>query len=243
MPMPAGVRAIDLMSGIPSGDVKRALCEMDRRGIERAMIDVDFGNDAARRALKDHPDRFVGSCEVDPRGAMSEVRRLVALYEHMGIVAASASPATCQVPVDDKSFYPIYAKCVELELPICVRVGVPAARVPMRAQHVERIDEVCAYFPELKLVMRDGAEPWTALAVVLMLKWPNLYYSTSTLAPGDYPADIVHYANTRGVQKVLYAGGAPAEQICRELPEVPLRDEVWPAFLRENAIRVFKLAE
>ena len=29
--------------------------------------------------------------------------------------------------------------------------------------------------------------------------------------------------------------------VVRELPEVPLKDEVWPKFLRENALRVLKL--
>ena len=54
--------------------------------------------------------------------------------------------------------------------------GVPGPRVPMADQKVELIDEVCWFFPELKFVMRHGAEPWEALAVKLMLKWPGLHY-------------------------------------------------------------------
>ena len=37
----------------------------------------------------------------------------------------------------------------------------PGPRVPMACQDVAHIDEVCWFFPELKLVMRHGAEPWT----------------------------------------------------------------------------------
>jgi predicted TIM-barrel fold metal-dependent hydrolase len=112
-------------------------------------------------------------------------------------------------------------------------------------QHVELFDEVCYDFPELRLVMRHGAEPWTALAVKLMLKWPGLHYMPSAFAPKHYPTDIVKYANTRGADKIMYAGYYPAglslERIFREMPDVPLKDEVWPKFLRENAMRVFKL--
>ncbi|MDZ7781573.1 MAG: hypothetical protein U5K56_01025 [Halioglobus sp.] len=58
------------------------------------------------------------------------------------------------------------------------------------------------------------------------------------------PADI-GVIDTRGADRVLYAGyfpmGLSLERIFRELPEVPLRDEVWPKFPRENAVRVFKL--
>jgi hypothetical protein len=93
--------------------------------------------------------------------------------------------------------------------------------------------------------MRHGAEPWEELAVKLMLKWPNLYYSTSAFAPRYYPKAIVDYANTRGANKVLYAGyfpmGLSLERIMRELPDVPFRDHVWPRFLRENALEVLGL--
>jgi len=94
-------------------------------------------------------------------------------------------------------------------------------------------------------VMRHGAEPWADLAVKLMLKWPNLYYSTSAFAPKHYPKAIIDYANTRGADKILYAGyfpmGLSLERIFRDMPHVPFRDEVWPKFLRENALRVLKL--
>ena len=113
----------------------------------------------------------------------------------------------------------------------------------MEAQKVEHVDEVCWFFPELKFVMRHGAEPWEELAVKLMLKYPNLYYSTSAFAPKHYPKAIIDYANTRGAHKIMYAGyfpmGLSLERIFRELPEVPLRDEVWPLFLSGNARRVF----
>ncbi len=115
----------------------------------------------------------------------------------------------------------------------------------MACQKVELIDEVCWVFPEPKFVMRHGAEPWTDLAVKLMLKWPNLYYLTSAFAPKHYPAEIIQFANSRGADKILYAGyfpmGLSLERIFRDMPHVPFNDEVWPKFLRENALRVFKL--
>ena len=152
-----------------------------------------------------------------------------------------------QVPIGDKKMYPLYAKCVELDIPICVCAGVPGPRVPMAPQRVELIDEVCWYFPELKFVTRHGCEPRADLAVKLMLKWPNLYYSTSAFAPKHYPKDIINYANTRGADKIMYAGyfpmGLSLERIFTDMPGVPFRDHVWPKFLRENAIRVFKLDE
>ena len=227
--------------------VKVVLGEMDHFGIERAMLGVSFERGTSVRALQEHPDRFFGSYEVNPNLGMQGVRDLRRAVEELGVKAATAFPAGMnpQVPINDKRFYPIYAACVDLGIPICITTGVPGPRVPMLCQKTELLDEVCWFFPELKVVMRHGAEPWDALAVKLMLKWPNLYYSTSAFAPKYYPKPVIDYANTRGADKVMYAGyfpmGLSLERIFSELPHVPFKDDVWPKFLRENAVRVFGL--
>jgi predicted TIM-barrel fold metal-dependent hydrolase len=115
----------------------------------------------------------------------------------------------------------------------------------MAPQRVELIDEVMYDFPELTFVTRHGCEPWQDLAVKLMLKWPNLYYSTSAFAPKHYPKAIIDYANTRGADKIIYAGyfpmGLSLERIMTDMQGVGFKDEVWPKFLRENAAKVLKL--
>jgi predicted TIM-barrel fold metal-dependent hydrolase len=211
------------------------------------MLGSSFRSDESQLTIKAHPDRFFGSFEVDPNRGMEGVRELEAAVKERGVKAATAFPAgmSPQVPINDKKFYPIYAKCVELDIPICVCAGIPGPRVPFACQDVALIDEVCWFFPELKFVTRHGCEPWADLAVKLMLKWPNLHYSTSAFAPKFYPSDVIKYANTRGADKVIYAGyfpmGLTLDRIFCELPGVPFRDHVWPKFLRENAERVFKL--
>jgi uncharacterized protein len=235
----------------PGDDSVRFLLEqMDKFGIEKGMLGVSFDENKSGdslRALKEHPDRFFGSLEVDPNRGMDAVRDLKRAVEELGVKAATAFPAGLypQVPINDAKFYPIYAKCIELDIPICVCAGVPGPRVPFAPQYVGLIDEVCWYFPELKFVTRHGCEPWADLAVKLLLKWPNLYYSTSAFAPRYYPEAVVKFANTRGADKVMYAGyypmGLSLERIFTEMPNVPFRDHVWPKFLRDNAIRVLKL--
>jgi predicted TIM-barrel fold metal-dependent hydrolase len=221
------------------------LDNLDRFGIDQAMIGVGPGRDDADRAMKEHPERFIPSAAVDATQGMNAVRFLVEMHDQYGIKAATTFPAGSQVPINDKRYYPIYSKCVELDIPIFCCAGVPGPRVPMAPQKVELIDEVVYDFPELKFVMRHGAEPWTELAVKLMLKWPNLYYSTSAFAPKHYPKAIIDYANTRGADKIIYAGYFPAgltyDRIFGDMPSVPFHDDVWPKFLRDNARRVLAL--
>jgi len=220
---------------------------LDAVGITHAIINVD--DEAAARAFRNHPDRFSAQINVDPNEGMEAVRRIVRFHEEFGLKAVGAFPAglTPQVPLNDAKWYPVYAKCVELDIAFCSTVGVPGPRLPFACQDVALVDEVCWFFPELTFVMRHGAEPWADLAVKLMLKWPNLYYSTSAFAPKYYPADVVHFANTRGADKVMYAGyypmGLELDRIWAEMPGVPFREHVWPKFLHENATRVFKLDE
>ena len=218
--------------------------QMDKFNIERALIGVSLTDEVSKAALRQHPDPFIASCNTEPNDGMEDIRNIVRLHEEFDLKAVGAFPAGCvpQVPINDKRFYPVYAKCVELDIPIFCCVGVPGPRIPMMCQHVELIDEVMWFFPDLKFVMRHGAEPWDDLAVKLMLKWPNLYYSTSAFAPKYYPESIINYANTRGADKILYAGyfpmGLSLERIFEDMPSVPFRDHVWPKFLRENALRV-----
>jgi predicted TIM-barrel fold metal-dependent hydrolase len=224
------------------------LAEMDRWGVEAGMLPVRFEpDDLGANAVRKHPDRLFGNYHVDPNRGMQEVRDLKRAVRELGAVAASCFPSGThpQVPIDGPLMYPIYAACIELDIPIFVNAGVPGPRFPMAPQHVERLDVVCYDFPELVLVTRHGGEPWCDLLVKLMLKWPGLHYSTSAFAPKHYPREIIDYANTRGADKVMYAGYFPSglslERIFTELPNVPFREHVWPKFLRENARRVLKL--
>ena len=138
-----------------------------------------------------------------------------------------------QRPVDDAAWYPLYATCVDLGIPIFLLHGHPRARGcrSHRSTSSGSTGSVTSS-PSSMVVTRHGCEPWEALVVKLMLKWPNLYYSTSAFAPKYYPKAIVDYANTRGADKVIYAGyfpfGLSYETIFSQLPNVGLRDHVWP---------------
>ena len=223
------------------------LHEMDRWGIEKGLIGVGGEGGTSELALKRHPDRFIPQVGADPNEGMDAVRKIVRAYETYGVKSIGMFPAGTfpQVAINDKKMYPIYAKAVELGIPVFCCAGVPGPRLKFEPQRVELIDEVMYDFPELVFVTRHGCEPWQDLAVKLMLKWPGLHYSTSAFAPKHYPKAIIDYANTRGADKIIYAGyfpmGLSIERIMTEMPNVGFKDEVWPKFLRANAMRVLGL--
>ena len=227
--------------------VEVAINTMDHFGIDRSMIGIE--GDPGLRALVEHPERFIPSCSADANNGVDEVRKIRRLHDEHGLRAVGTFPAGCtpQVPIDHARWYPIYSVCAELGIPIFICAGIPGPRVPSMCQHVELLDIVCYDFPELKIVTRHGCQPWTELMVKLMLKWPNLYYSTSAFAPKHYDPRIIDYANTRGADRVIYAGywpmGLTYERIMGDMPHVPFKDDVWPKFLRDNALKVLGLAD
>lgn len=218
--------------------------EMDRFNVETGLFGLS--PDALEGQRRD-PKRVALTLEVDPNDVMGAIRKVQAARAEHDLKAVTFFPAGClpQVPVDDPKAYALYAACVELDLAVVVNAGIAGPRFPSDCQHVMRFDRVCYDFPELRIVMRHGAEPWEELAVKLMLKWPGLHYMTSAFAPKYYPQAVIDYANTRGAEKVMYAGyypmGLSLVRIFDELPRVPLRDHVWEPFLRDNARRVFQL--
>ena len=249
MEFPAEYMFKDVPKDLPTDDpISVTLHEMDKHGIEIGLIGVSDAT--SRLALKRHPDRFAPSGNIpDPNDVTGSVRALRQEYEEFGIKATGVFPAGTfpQVAIDDPKMYPIYQTCVDLDIPIFCTAGVPGPRLKYAPQEVSRIDVVMYDFPELVFVTRHGCEPWEKLAWKLMLKWPNLYYSTSAFAPKHYPQEIINYANTRGADKIIYAGyfpmGLSLERIFTDMPHVPFKDEVWPKFLHENARRVLKLGQ
>jgi uncharacterized protein len=232
---------------LPTNDpIAVTLHEMDRFGIELGIIGVS--DETSRLALRKHPDRFAPMGNItDPNDVAGTVRTIRREYEEFGIKAVGVFPAGTlpQVAIDDPKMYPVYQTCVDLDIPIFCTAGIPGPRLKYAVQEVSRIDTVMYDFPELVFVTRHGCEPWQALAVKLMLKWPGLHYSTSAFAPKHYPKEIIDYANTRGADKIIYAGyfpmGLSLERIFSDMPKVPFKDEVWPKFLSGNARRILKL--
>jgi predicted TIM-barrel fold metal-dependent hydrolase len=217
---------------------------MDRVGVERSILSLR-AETPSRQVIafaEARPDRFALAAYVDPRRGMPALRELGAVVKDHPVVVARAVPFMINLPPDDRAYYPLYAKCIELELPISVNTGIPGPPAPGRCQDPIYLDEVCLFFPELRLVMAHGADPWWAVAIRLMLKYPNLYLMTSAYAPRYLPPEVIHFMNTRGQDKIIFASDHPVlsmERCVKEAEALDLREGVLDKYLYANAARVF----
>ncbi len=115
--------------------VEDYLGRMDRAGIERSLLVAVRAGDINMRGgfelpyervyevCQEHPDRFSGLAGVDPFRGMQGLRDLEHAVTQLGFVAAHLYPHWCGLAPDHAKYYPYYAKCCELDIPIMMQVG------------------------------------------------------------------------------------------------------------------------
>lgn len=229
-------------------EMESVLDEMDRNGVERAVLtsNIRERKSSAIRFVEARPDRFaltVGG--LDLLRPMPTLRELEAFSHSLPVVSATVGPSFWGDGLYDAGnavYFPLYTKCCELELPLCMNTGLPGPPIPGEAQNPIHLDRVCVRFPELKLCMIHGADPWWEIAIRLMIKYPNLHLMTSAWAPKYLPESLLHFMRTRGKKKVLFASDAPVLSITRtigEASQLNLPPEVLDDYLYGNAQRFF----
>ncbi|MDI1288563.1 MAG: amidohydrolase family protein [bacterium] len=249
LPRPAWLEAVanqyfkrpdEIFRNISPGEL---IDTMDEAGVRTAILtnnceDIDKH---VLSVLDARPDRFVLSAYVNPRNGMAAVRALESFTRDHPVVLARITPFIIDLPANDREYYPIYAKCVELDLPVSILTGTPGPGVYARWQNPTLLDDVCVFFPELTVVMSHGAEPWWPQAISLMNKNPNLYMMTSAWAPKHLPAELIRFMNTRESDRILFASDHPVMPMARcveEALQLDLRPEARERFLGGNAQRL-----
>jgi hypothetical protein len=240
--------------------IERYLAKMDRAGIERSLlIAVRAGNINVRGSFeipygrvnevcRQHPTRFAGLAGIDPFRGMQGLRDLECAVKELGFVGAHLYPHWCEIAPDHALFYPYYAKCCELDVPIMMQVGHNLVysrqrRLPSVGRPIT-LDRVAIDFPELKLIGIHIGIPWTDEMISMCWKHENVYMAGDAYAPKHWPPQFVHYANTYGREKVLFGTDWPVidpERAVAEIQGLGMREESQRLMMRENAVRVFRL--
>lgn len=224
-------------------ECEELVASMDALGVERALVTVS-AQEPSERVLdftRKHPGRFFIGAVVDPTRGMRGAWELEALAERVPVAMARFAPFQIGVPPNDPIYYPIYVKCIEMDLPMGINTGICGPPMPSECQHPMHLDRVCHYFPELTLIMQHGADPWWDTAIRLMIKYRNLHLMTSAYAPKYLPDSLLHYMRTRGRRKILFASDHPVltmERCLDEAQVLDLDEEVLSDYLHGNADRL-----
>lgn len=235
----------------PSIPPELTLAALDGAGIERALVSAWHGpsgpllsNEHVASLVQAHPDRLFGVCSVDLKRPMDAVRSL-RHWVGEGFVGLRLLPWLWELPPDDRRYYPLYAACVELDVPFCLQVGHTGPLMPSEyGRPIPHLERVALEFPELRIVAGHIGAPWTEEMVFLARKFENVYIDTSAYRPSRYPPALVAFMKGRGRRKVLFGSNHPMlpPALCLgDLPSLELDEETTRLFLHDNAERVFRL--
>ncbi len=236
------------------------LALMDSAGIERALLIATKTGQLGipgswhlpyaivAQAVQKHPDRFSGLAGLDPTEGMAGVRALERAVKDDGFVGAHFYPHWFELAPDHARWYPFYAKCVELDIPVQLQVGqslVYDLNRPLKS--VGRpimLDTVACDFPELKLVGIHVGIPWTDEMIAMSWKHRNLYIGCDAHSPRYWPQSFIHYINSYGQDKVIFGTDYPVldfERTRREIEALGLKEGVLQKLLRDNARQLYRL--
>jgi hypothetical protein len=225
-------------------DPAALVAEMDAAGVALAgLASSDLG--WLGEVIARYPGRFFGIVSPDPTNIMACLRTIERAVRDHRCKAVKVEPFLWGKPPTDAMYYPIYAKCVELDVTFTTQVGHTGPLYPSEVGRPIHLDQVALDFPELRIVGGHIGWPWTDEAIAVAWKHRNVWLDTSAHVPKHFPPTFVHFMRAFGQDKCLFASDWPLLPIGRPLAELEehcrLPESVRRKFLRENAVRAFKL--
>ncbi len=192
--------------------------------------------------------RKIGCVVVNPaRGleAVREARRLIA----SGIRGFKLHPPVQQFHANDRTVYPFYEVINGARLPVIFHTGHSGIGTGMRGGGGVRlkygnpmdIDDVAVDFPDMPIILAHPSFPWQDEAISICLHKPQVFIDLSGWSPKYFPPNLIQYANTLLRDKMLFGSDFPfvtPDRWLADFAKIPIRDEVRPLILKENAIRL-----
>jgi uncharacterized protein len=239
------------------------LASMDEAGITQSLITgfderttcgvTMVANESVAAIAERHPDRFLPFAGADIMRGNASLAELEHWIGERGFRGLSLRPFMIGEPATHRAYFPFYAKCVELGVPLSIHTSANWTRT-RRSElgHPRFIDEVACHFPELEIIMSHAGYPWVLEACLVAWKHPNVYLELGAhrpkyfVAPGAGWEALMRFGQTTIVDKVLFGTGAflinrPYAELCDELRELPLRDDARERWLWRNAARLLHL--
>ena len=232
--------------------------QMDEAGIERGFLvaaksgrpglpgSYHMPPEVVADAVKQYPDRFYGLVGIDPYQGMTGVRAMEHAVKELGFIGAHLYPHWFELAPNHAKYYPYYAKCIELDIPVQMQVGqslIYAKDQPCRS--VGRpiyLDDIACDLPELKLIGTHVGIPWTDEMIAMAWKHENVYICTDAHSPKYWPESLVKYINSYGQDKVIFGSDFPVLRFKRTVDEIDalnLKPQVRKKFLHDNVKRVY----
>jgi uncharacterized protein len=199
-----------------------------------------------------HADVAIPFASINPhRGAegVRQAKRLISEYKVKGF---KFHPSVQDFFPNDRMCYPLYEAIAEARLPALFHTGQTGvgANTPggggirLKYSNPMLLDDVAADFPDMPIILAHPSFPWQEEALSVATHKPQVYIDLSGWSPKYFPPILIQYANTLLKHKILFGSDYPViapERWVVEFEKLPIKPEVRPLIMKENAIKLLKL--
>jgi predicted TIM-barrel fold metal-dependent hydrolase len=221
----------------------------DEAGMGRRRL----GNEHVLEAAATNPDVLIPFASVDPHKgklAVREARELIAA----GARGFKFHPNTQAFWPGDREHYPLYEAIAEAGLIALfhsgttgIGAGLPGGGgVRLKYSNPMAVDDVAADFPGLDIILAHPSFPWQDEALAIAVHKPNVYIDLSGWSPKYFPENLIRYTNSQLKHKMLFGSDFPLitpDRWLADFEKLPIKDEVRPLVLKENAARLLGLKQ
>jgi uncharacterized protein len=242
--------------------LKAWLAMYERLGARRVVVkardlETTFGfrilNEDVAAFCRAQGPRYIGFAGVDPHKGMTAIRELEHAVKELGLVGLNLQCFEHRLAINDKKMFPLYAKCIELDIPVNIHASINfSTDTLMEYGHPRALDEVMVHFPELRVCASPPGWPW--VQELIGVAWRHKNVSIGLVAVRPKVLGIPHsgyepllaYGNTLLKDRIIFGSAypmMPVEQAIAEIEALPLKPETRRAWLHDNAARFLRIPD
>ena len=244
----------------PEDELASYLAAYDEAGVSKIVIkarDVEstFGlkisNEDVAAFCRRQGSRFIGFAGVDPHKGMAAIRELEHAVRELGLRGLNIQCFESKVAINDAKLYPLYAKCIELDIPVNIHVGINfSTATSMEYGRPVLLDQVMMHFPDLKVVAAPPGWPWVTELIGVAWRHPNVHIGLVAMRAKYLGVEnsgyepLLQYGNTVLQDRMIFGSAWPMQSIKQAIADIeglPLKDATKQKWLHDNAARLLGL--
>jgi predicted TIM-barrel fold metal-dependent hydrolase len=217
------------------------------KGASRKITNEEIAELAHKNA-----DVAIPFASINPHRGEAGVREARRLIKDFGVKGFKFHPSVQDFMPNDRMAYPLYEAIAEARLPALfhtgqtgVGAGTPGGGgIRLKYSNPMLLDDVAADFPDMPIILAHPSFPWQEEALSVATHKPQVYIDLSGWSPKYFPPILVQYANTLLKDKILFGSDYPVmspERWLADFDKLPIKPEVRPLILKENAARLLNL--
>ncbi|MGF6770138.1 putative TIM-barrel fold metal-dependent hydrolase [Paraburkholderia sp. GAS199] len=212
----------------------------------RSTFGVRISNEDVAAFCRQHGERYIGFAGVDPHRGELAVEELETAVRELGLRGLNVQGFEHKLAIDDPLLFPLYRKCVELNVPVNIHCGTNfSTQVSMMFGHPAALDRVMVALPELRVCASPPGWPWVQELLAVAWRHPNVWIGTVAVRPkllatphsGYEP--LLQYGRTILKKRMIFGSAfpmMPVEKALAEFDSLALPDSVREDWRCNNAL-------